>query len=258
MRLSLLAFACVLFVAVPVHAQDDADVARARQLFQSGLDAARGQHWADARDAFSQSLDLAERPSTLLNLAGAQIQTGLLVEGAASYRRFLELATSGREAAHRPEAESALALVTPRISHATIQIEGLTSRDEVRLDGNILLPAMIGTSVALNPGAHDVTVARAGRSISSQRFQLAEGASVEIALSLGASVDPALATQPMDDALAMPVSDQHGDDTGIWIAVGVSIGVAVVIGVVVAIVFATQSSAPTPYQGNFGDGVVHF
>src|SRR5262249_25318213 len=108
-------------LAVPTaHAQSDADTARARALFQQGLDAARAEHWVDARDAFVQSLGIAERPSTLLNLAAAQVQTGQLVEGAASYRRFLEIATDAREAAHRTQAEAALTALEPRIPHVTV------------------------------------------------------------------------------------------------------------------------------------------
>jgi len=262
MRLAILCV--VLFVALPIHAQSGDSVAQARALFQSGLDAARGQHWVEARDAFAQSLAIAERPSTLLNLAGAQIQTGQLVEGAGSYRRFLEIAT-GRDAAHRGEAESALRAVEPRIPHATIAIDGLGDGDEVRLDGNVLMRTMIGTSAALDPGAHTVAVTRSGRSIASQQFQLAEGLDIEISLSVTAAVASptavaaAVTTPPMDEAIAVPVEEQHSDDTGIWIAVGVSVGAAVVIGVVVGVLVATQSQGPAaPYQGNLGDGIVHF
>lgn len=259
MRAAVLLF--VLSIAPLAQAQSG-DVGRARELFQSGLDAAHAQHWTEARDAFAQSLALAERPSTLLNLAGAQIQTGQLVEGAASYRRFLEIAT-GRDAAHRGEAQSALTSVEPRIPHATITVDGLADGDEIRLDGNVLMRTMLGTSAALDPGAHEVGVTRAGRSIASQRFQLAEGLNAEISLSVTQAIASpteaaqAATTGPMDEAIAVPV--QQSDDTGIWIAVGVSIGVAVVVAVVVGVVLATQSPGTSPpYQGNLGDGVVHF
>lgn len=258
--------ACAFWLlALPALAQDAGDTARARELFQSGLEAARGQHWVEARDAFSQSLAIAERPSTLLNLAGAQIQTGQLVEGAASYRRFLELAASGRDAAHRREAQSALDGVEPRIPHVTLTVEGMARGDEVRLDDHVVMPAALGTQVALDPGAHEVVVQRAGRAISSQRFQLSEGASIEIAVSVTGPVAPATVAatadpQPMDQAIAMPVeAPPPSDDTGVWIGVGIGVGAAVVIGVVVAVVFATQDQGTaSPYQGNLGAGVVRF
>lgn len=262
---SLLALTLVLCAASPASAQDAADVARARQLFQSGLEEARGQRWDAARDAFAESLALAERPSTLLNLAGAQVQTGQLVEGAASYRRFLELATDGRDAAHRSEAESALHAAEARIAHVTIEIEGLDDADEVRLDDAQLTRSALGTSLALNPGAHDARVLRDGRAIATQRFQLAEGQSTELGLTVAtvsAPVDvaPVDASPPMDQAIAMPVAEPPpSDESGVWIAVGVSVGVAIAIGVVVAVLVATQDqSVAPPYMGNLGAGVVRF
>jgi hypothetical protein len=260
MRRCLLALSFLL-LAAPASAQSGDDVAHARQLFQTGLEAARGQHWVEAREAFAQSLALAERPSTLLNLAGAQVQTGQLVEGAASYHRFLEIATEARDRAHRSEVEAALHSVEPRIPHVTFAIDGLAPGDEVRLDGNIVLPAALASSTALDPGAHDVLVTRAGRTIESQQFQLAESLNIEIELALTPRVASATeaAQGEMDQAIAVPVEEQHGDDTGIWIAVGISVGVAVVIGVVVGVLVATQDQgAAAPYQGNFGDGIVHF
>src|SRR6185369_7449188 len=84
-----LALAAVRAAAPVVHAQD---VAQARALSEQGLAAARAQQWDDAAAAFRARLAIAERPSTLLNLAGAEVETGHLIEGAASYRRFLEIA----------------------------------------------------------------------------------------------------------------------------------------------------------------------
>jgi hypothetical protein len=256
MRSAVLAL-LLLLCTTTVSAQGD--VAQARQLFQTGLEAARGQHWVEAREAFAQSLAIAERPSTLLNLAGAQVQTGQLVEGAASYHRFLEVATEARDTAHRSEVESALRAVEARIPHITLAIDGLSPGDEVRLDGNTVLPAALGASTALDPGAHEVRVARAGRTIESQQFQLAESLNIEIELTVTSTVTTGGATPAMDEAIAMPVEEQHGDDTGIWIGVGIGVGAAVVIGVVVAVLVATQDQGTAaPYQGNFGDGIVRF
>jgi hypothetical protein len=261
MRLAVLA--CVVWLVSSSTFAQDADAAHARELFTHGLSAARAEHWVEARDAFAASLAIAERPSTLLNLAGAQVQTGQLVEGAASYRRFLEIATEARDVAHRGEAESALAAVEARVPHVTIRVDGLSAGDEVRLDDAIVMPAALGASTALDPGAHDVVVMRAGRSIARQRFQLAEGANDEIELAVSevavASATEAARTAPMDEAIAAPVVEPPpSDDTPLWIGVGVGVGVAVAVGVILAVVFATQDQQPALYHGNFGDGVLRF
>ena len=129
--LLVLSLATMTLAAGPsgASAQPADEMARARQLFETGLEAARAARWAEARDAFRASLAVAERPSTLLNLAGAEVQTGELVTGAGTYRRFLEAATSGRDAAHREEAEAALAAVEARIPHATIRVAGAADGD---------------------------------------------------------------------------------------------------------------------------------
>jgi hypothetical protein len=254
--------ACVRFVLVLVvclvpslvHAQD---VARARALFEQGLEAARAEHWDEAREAFRESLAIAERPSTLVNLAGAEVETGHLVEGAESYRRFLELATGRRDARLRADAESALRAVEARTPHATIAIEGSLPGDDVLLDGDALSPAMLGVPVPVNPGSHLLLVRRDGVEIARRGFGAHEGETVDATLAVVAPVveDPV----PMDEVIAVPVDPpSSGSDDGVWIGLGVGLGVAVVAAVIVGVVLGTAPGAATPYQGNFGDGVVRF
>lgn len=261
LRSAVLACVVGLVLASSASAQD-ADVARARSLFEAGLEAARAQHWVEARDSFAESLAISERPSTLLNLAGAQVQTGQLVEGAASYRRFLEIATGPREAAHRREAQSALHDVEERIPHLAFHIENLASSDTVRLDEHVLLPGTLTSESAVDPGPHDVTVLRGGQQIASQHVDVAEGLTLQIEMTIQPIVDPSavIARQdPMDEVIAEPVPPPSGgDDTVTWIIVGVSIGVVVAAGVTVGVVLGTQDQSPQPYQGNLGDGIIRF
>jgi hypothetical protein len=268
MRLVALAFLSAL-VASSAAAQTEEATARARELFQQGLEAARAEQWVDARDAFVQSLDIAERPSTLLNLAAAQVQTGQLVEGATSYRRFLELATEPREAAHRTQAQSALTALDARIPHVVVSVTSLQDGDQVRVDYQVLMATALGAPLALDPGPHDVAVIRSGRSVASQRVELAEGQSAQVSLDatpvVQAPVEVAATatTPPMDQAIAAPVpearDDSHGDDMPLIIGLIVGAVVVVGVGVSLGVYFGTQGSGTaTPYHGNFGDGVVHF
>src|SRR4051794_12238516 len=68
----------------------------ARRMYEEGVDAVNKGRWSVAHDRFKASYDLAPRVLTLFNLAGAQAQTGRLVEAAESYRRFLRETTDGR------------------------------------------------------------------------------------------------------------------------------------------------------------------
>lgn len=252
----LLAFALSLAVALPAAAQD---VARARQLFEQGLASARASHWVEARDAFQESLEIAERPSTVLNLAGAQVQTGQLVDAAASYRRFLDIARTGRDAAHRADAQHQLEAVEARIPHATLRVAGLASDDVVRIDERVVMHGALETPMALDPGPHALVVMREGRELGQRRFELADGESAVVELALVAPAALVATTEPPvtgSDA-AVDASPPPSDDTGVWIGVGVGVGVAVAVGVVLGVVFATQGPA-SPYAGNVGGGVVHF
>ena len=251
-------FALVLAWLVPTVGLAQ-DVARARTLFEEGLEAARAERWEDARSAFRESLTIAERPSTLVNLAGAEVETGHLIEGAASYRRFLELATGRRDARLRHDAERELAEVEARIPHATIAIEGGALGDEVRLDGAVLMPAALASPLPLNPGSHLLLVMRDGREVARRAFDANERATIDVALAIVAPTVVDEPPGPMDEVIVVPVdSGGGGSDDGVWIGLGVGIGVVVVAAVIVGVVFATTPGGPTPYQGNFGDGVVRF
>jgi hypothetical protein len=242
-------------LTAPAAAQD---VAQARQLFEHGLEAARAAHWVEARDAFQQSLDIAERPSTLLNLAGAQVQTGQLVAGAASYRRFLEVARTGRDAAHRAEAQRQLTLVEARIAHATIRVPRVRSGDEVRLDDHVLLQGALGAIMALDPGPHALVVLRDGSEVAHQPFELAEAETAEVEVAIVAARAAASASEPVAVTDARGDAEPpHTDDSALWIGLGVGAGALIVVAVVIGAVVGTQGS-PSPYMGNAGMGIVHF
>ena len=76
--------------STPAAAQDvsASELEAARSLYEQGLRHARAGRWQEAREAFGRSLDISERPSTLLNFAGALVETSELVAaiaGAGSY-----------------------------------------------------------------------------------------------------------------------------------------------------------------------------
>src|SRR5690242_3038686 len=117
------------------HEPSASEVALAREQFRRGLEAARDSRWEEARESFQRSYDLAPRPITLLNLGGAMVQTGMLVEGAEAYRRFLREVHTGRPARERPAAEQALAALEGRIAYLQIQVSNMAEGDAIAIDG---------------------------------------------------------------------------------------------------------------------------
>jgi hypothetical protein len=241
---AVLALLATLTCARGAAAQDPAptaaEVTLAREQFRDGVAAARTGRWWEALEAFTRSYELAPRPATLLNLAGAQVETGHLVEGAESYRRFLREA-DGRAAQRIPMAEAALAAVEPRIARVRVEIEGLLSRDVVSLDELPLSEAVLGEELPVNPGAHALRVERDGAEVGRAEFDVVEGERrlAPIALTL----------PPGEEAPAESAGPAWLRSPWFWTAVGV-----VVVGAAVGIGVGVATSGDGPYVGNIPPG----
>jgi hypothetical protein len=230
---AVLALLATLTCARGAAAQDPAptaaEVTLAREQFRDGVAAARTGRWWEALEAFTRSYELAPRPATLLNLAGAQVETGHLVEGAESYRRFLREA-DGRAAQRIPMAEAALAAVEPRIA-----------RDVVSLDEFFFLEVVLGEELPVNPGAHALRVERDGAEVGRAEFDVVEGERrlAPIALTL----------PPGEEAPAESAGPAWLRSPWFWTAVGV-----VVVGAAVGIGVGVATSGDGPYVGNIPPG----
>jgi hypothetical protein len=132
----------------------------ARRLFGEGVDAARRQDWTVALEKFTKSYELAPRPLTLYNLAGAQVATNRLVRGVESYRRFLRETSDGTYLEFRKEAQQVVASLEPRLASAKLVVTGIASGDAAVLDNEPLAAAALGESMPIDPGQHVLVVKR--------------------------------------------------------------------------------------------------
>ncbi len=253
--------------ASPARAQSASETAAARGLFEQGVAAATAHDWPEARALFERSYALAPRASTLLNLAGAQVETGQLVAATESYRRVIvDAGRSARDRRVREQAETALGWVLPRLASVTLSIPNLGADDAIALDDLPIARAIVGTATPVNPGSHVVVVTRGQREIGRAAFELAEGASTNLTVVLRAAESSAVAVA--DDAGSSAVPDaaitadaersSGGDDivTSSWL--WTVVGVVVVGGVVAAVLATTLSASPSYYSGNLGDGQIRF
>jgi hypothetical protein len=213
------------------------EVAAARQLFQEGLSAAREGSWQEAREAFQRSYDLAPRSNTLLNLAGAQTETGHLVAATESYRRFISDATGDGTDGYRAQAEQALGRLETRLCHVHLEIDGLQTGDQLQLDGADLSRATIGVWLPVDPGSHDVVVLRDGDEVARTDFTLEEGVRREVTFEVTDD-----RTDTFDDVF-----------TSVWFWIGVGVLTAAVATTVIVLAFDEDE-----YTGNLGPGMVMF
>lgn len=259
---ALLAALAALALAPRASAQSASELAAARSLFEEGLAAARGGRWDEARQRFERSYEIAPRPTTLLNLAGAQVQTGRLVAGAESYRRFLSEARRGREARYRRQAQQALAEVEPRLGRLIVRVEGVGEEDTILLDGVELARAALGVGVPVDPGRRTLVVRRGEADRAREIVTVAEGEEREVTLrAVALRVPAAVADRTSAPAAALRGDPEPGaaggDDSGVVIGIAVSVGVLVAAGVAIGVGLAVDA-ASAAYVGNLGPGTIQF
>jgi len=273
LALTVLSIAASAAPALAQRAPTASETALARQEFDAGLRAARATQWEEARQHFARSYELAPRPVTLLNLAGAQAQTGQVVAATESYRRFLATANERDKARYREEVERALAAADARIGRAELRITGLAESDAVQLDGTEISRASLALALPLDPGEHVVAVMRTGTEIGRSSFTIAEGGSIPVALevppapvasvpspedaargvALDSPRDGNAATQP-DDRRSTPADEGGGllSSPWFWIVTGV-----VVAGAATAtVLLVTQDDPADPFQGTLMPGSI--
>lgn len=157
-----------------VRADDSVDAAgprsEARRLFLRGVEAATNGLWEEARGAFSRSFELVPNASTLLNLAGSQVNTGQLVEARDNYRRVLEadsVTSLGKE-----EIAKLIAALDARIPK--LRIAGVSSPNVVLLDGSQIAGFDAALGLALSPGHHAVEIKRGSELLLRHQLVLTE------------------------------------------------------------------------------------
>ncbi len=239
--LTITALGLSLFVAsASVSAQsvtpgtaDDAHIAEARAEFDRGVVAARAERWGEALLSFRRVYDATHIARVLLNIGGALVASGRLIDGADAYRHYLR-ETPPQETELRASTETALAALERRIPHANVTFDHLLPDDEVAIDGGGVTHAAMRLPLALDPGRHVLVVSRAHHEIARYHFELIERREERI-------------------ALALPTAAVHGQNlvrSPLFIA-GLSV---LAVGAVVAIGVGVYAATDTSFVGNVGPG----
>jgi hypothetical protein len=179
-------FAAVLIaatvVAATAHAQpNESGSAAAEQLFQEGRKAMDAHRYAEACPKFLASQRISPAIGTLLNLADCYEKDGKVASAWARFHEAIALAQRlGRPEREKTARERADKL-EPRLIKLTIVSK--TSSAEVKLDGNVIDPVVLGTPLPVDPGKHGIEASAKGKKTFSTQIDVSERAktpSVEI------------------------------------------------------------------------------
>jgi hypothetical protein len=174
-----LAFASALGLAVVVVApsaraagDNEGGAAAAESMFQEGRKAMDAKRYGEACPKFAASQKLAPAIGTLLNLADCYEKNNQLASAWARFHEAIALAQrlgrGNREQTARERADK----LEPRLIKLTIQSH--SSGIEVKLDGNTLDPAVLGTGIPVDAGKHSIEASAKNKKPFSKDIEVTE------------------------------------------------------------------------------------
>ena len=179
MRLSfLLASASALAIVVAsidVHAApepNETSNTAAESLFQEGRKLVEAKKYSEACPKFLASHKLAPANGTLMNLADCYEKNGQLASAWARFHEAISLAQKLNRADREKTARDRADKLEPRLIKLTIVAK---DRDpEVKLDGNPIDAAVLGTALPVDPGKHTVDASAKGKKPWSTTIEVSE------------------------------------------------------------------------------------
>lgn len=227
----------------------------ARALFAEGVALADAGRWEDAVARFRRALALRDSSVIAYNLGVALTHEGHPVEAAEIFRRVIR--SDATDDPLRADATASLATTEPQIAWATISYPASTDGLTLHVGGHERPIALLGSSMPLDPGPHEITLTRSdGVVVGRGQLTVAAGPNDGLTLTVveAPSQEPTGAEEAAFDVthIVQPVAPPPSDDTGIWIGVGIGGGVVLVAAAIVLVVVLVPPSEAAPYSGSLG------
>lgn len=192
-RLLISSAICAGLMAAPhVRAAGDGEggAAAAESLFQEARKAMDAKRYADACPKFAASQKLSPAIGTLLNLADCYEKNNQLASAWVRFHEAIALAQrlgrSNREQTAKERAEK----LEPRLIKLSIVTH--STAIEVKLDGNAIDPAVLGSPIPVDAGKHSIEASAKGKKPFSTNIEVSEKSKTP-------SVDiPALEDEPKE------------------------------------------------------------
>lgn len=178
--LALALSAPILIPEGTARAQSDEEKAAARSLALQGAEALKNNKFAEAVDLVSRAESIVHASTHLLMIARAQTGLGKLVAAQETYLKLIreDLPASAPDAFKKAQAvgKEELAAIEPRIASLRIVLDGLGQKKvTVKLDDQIVPPALVGVHRPVDPGKHEVGLFTVGASPVKASVELKDG-----------------------------------------------------------------------------------
>ncbi|AKU96220.1 hypothetical protein AKJ09_02884 [Labilithrix luteola] len=193
------ALAIALALTTPAYGADTS--APAGALFRQGREDMAKGNYDQACSRFSESLRLLPAVGTMLNLADCEEHRGRVADALANFQHALDAMAKNDD--RNAYARGRIAKLQPRVPHVRLVPSG--GPLSVELDGVQLGDAALDVPLPVNPGARTVVVHASGRQDRSYSVQVAEGATLDVAIQPG-DLLPARELDAKSDARVTPVA----------------------------------------------------
>lgn len=177
-----------VLLASPIASAQPVDAATksaARSVAEDALKLYDKGDYAGAYEKANRANELVHAPTMALLTGRCLEKLGRWVEASEKYLEAangtLEPGASAAQKSAQTEATMARAALLPRIPSVELALDPPAPDAQVTLDGKTVPAAMVGIKRPIDPGKHNVTVARGGES-ATQNFTLKEAESVRVVL----------------------------------------------------------------------------
>jgi hypothetical protein len=216
-------------ITVEAAAQPADAMERARKAFAEGAEAENRNDCATAIQRFEEVVTVKETPAVRLRIGRCNEKLGKLVAAQRDYERAKELAATEPQALE--VASQVAADLAKRIPRIDVRLVSAPEATVVKIDG-VELPAGAQTK-PVDPGKHRVTAEAEGYEAFDETFDLAEGGSRALTITLRALKEPGKPPPP-------PLVEEE-ETPFPWLPVALYGGGAIAIGVGIPLLITSLS-----------------
>lgn len=229
-------------------ASDEANAARARELFAAGVRLVEEHEFRDAEARFREALALRDAPAIRYNLASVLFERGQYPEADVLAR------SAAADAAGSPEIREHSAALVAQIAAAAgfLRLDVIGAADATVTLDEYVLPDL-GAEFPVAPAEHVLVASSLG--VERSRETLTVAAGEHRVVPIDASPPEAAGAEPGLEPDEASTSRPLVEEPALWIGVGA--GVLVVAAVIIGVA-AASAGTEAPIEGNFNPGVIRW